>query len=205
MCVTSRCFARLLPVDSKGQQSREWRKGVVVADIFDVAQAIDERMDEPVGMMKLLKLLYFAQGWSLAWTGEELFADDAQAWDMGPVYPAVRNDLRYGGRARKRAADASRLTQRQHLIVDAVTDNYGNMSADGLSAITHSQAPWVEAYRRGRNSVIPKVEMLRDFSVQESPHVDSSVFPPPPKGGDPVVECEEIARDWADVLELLGR
>lgn len=39
--------------------------------------------------MKINKLLYFAQGHYLREYGEPLFDDGIEAWDHGPVIPAV--------------------------------------------------------------------------------------------------------------------
>ena len=39
--------------------------------------------------MKLEKLVYYSQAWSLAWDGEPLFNDDFQAWANGPVCPTL--------------------------------------------------------------------------------------------------------------------
>jgi uncharacterized phage-associated protein len=35
--------------------------------------------------MKLQKLLYYCQGWHLAWDGEPLFGEEFEAWLSGPV------------------------------------------------------------------------------------------------------------------------
>jgi len=40
--------------------------------------------DESLSPMKLQKLCYYAQGYALA-EGNELFSDDFQAWQHGPV------------------------------------------------------------------------------------------------------------------------
>jgi uncharacterized phage-associated protein len=39
--------------------------------------------------MKLQKMLYFANGWSLAFYNEPLINDECKAWEYGPVYPSV--------------------------------------------------------------------------------------------------------------------
>ncbi|MBD3689830.1 SocA family protein [Nanchangia anserum] len=109
-----------------------------MADIFDVAAAIDERLDRDAGAGKLCALLYLAQDWSLAWTGRELFADEAEAWERGLVFPIVRNDIKYDGETRLRAGDPARLSESERLMTEAVVDHYGHLSGADLSAITHS-------------------------------------------------------------------
>ena len=56
--------------------------------LIAVAEYILER-EGAISTMKLQKLLYFAQGWSLAITNEPLFEDDFEAWSSGPVLPAL--------------------------------------------------------------------------------------------------------------------
>nr|WP_223875344.1 type II toxin-antitoxin system antitoxin SocA domain-containing protein [Nanchangia anserum] len=155
--------------------------------------------------MKLLKLLYFAQGWSLAWTGRELFADEAEAWERGPVFPLVRKDVKYDRESRLRAGDPARLSESERLMTEAVADHYGHLSGADLSAITHSQAPWLDTYEPGRNATIDKLDMLRFFSVQESPRISGAFFPPPPVGGDMKADHARFVEKWAKTLELLGR
>ncbi|MBD5559274.1 MAG: DUF4065 domain-containing protein [Clostridia bacterium] len=39
----------------------------------------------PITTMKLQKLLYYAQVWSLVWDENELFPEKFEAWANGPV------------------------------------------------------------------------------------------------------------------------
>jgi uncharacterized phage-associated protein len=52
--------------------------------IVDVAEHILAEQGE-MSTMKLHKLLYFSQGWAMAWTGKPLFPEDFEAWASGPV------------------------------------------------------------------------------------------------------------------------
>lgn len=47
-----------------------------MSTIFDVAAAIEERLG-PLDEATLQAMLYLVQGWSLAWTGEAMFDDEA--------------------------------------------------------------------------------------------------------------------------------
>lgn len=53
---------------------------------LDVAQYILEQQG-PMPAMKLHKLLYYAQAWSLVWDDEPLFPERIEAWINGPVIP----------------------------------------------------------------------------------------------------------------------
>jgi hypothetical protein len=59
------------------------------SSIVDVAEYILRQHGE-MSTMKLQKLLYYCQGWSLAWTGEPLFPEDFEAWASGPVCRALQ-------------------------------------------------------------------------------------------------------------------
>ena len=55
-----------------------------MATVFDVAFYILDKLGD-MSTMKLQKLCYYAQAWSLAWDGVPLFNEDFQAWANGPV------------------------------------------------------------------------------------------------------------------------
>lgn len=59
-----------------------------MATVFDVAEYILQKLGE-VTTMKLQKLVYYCQAWSLVWDEQPLFEDDFQAWANGPVCPAL--------------------------------------------------------------------------------------------------------------------
>lgn len=63
-----------------------------MATVDDVAEWLLQRAaveGERLSMSKLQSLIYYAQGWSLAVTGEALFEDDILAGLDGPYVPAV--------------------------------------------------------------------------------------------------------------------
>ena len=96
--------------------------------------------------MKLQKLTYYAQAWSLVWDEEPLFPERFEAWANGPVCPDLYNAHRGeflivnepNGDPKKLGADAKGT-------VKAILQTYGEKSANWLSALTHSEDPWVEA------------------------------------------------------------
>jgi uncharacterized phage-associated protein len=108
--------------------------------------------NDPVTLMKLTKLLYFAHGLSLAFYAEPLINEEFEAWKFGPVLRSLYHQAKqYGSdRIRERlegdfGGDTSpkTLTHRQKHILDTVWKNYGHMPAFQLSAITHeSGSPW---------------------------------------------------------------
>lgn len=55
-----------------------------MATVYDVADYILGSCG-PMSAMKLQKLVYYAQAWSLVWDEQPLFPDDFEAWANGPV------------------------------------------------------------------------------------------------------------------------
>lgn len=113
--------------------------------VFDVAAYIVAKRGS-MSPMKLQKLVYYSQAWSLAWTGVPLFIERIEAWRDGPVVPALYQVHRklsiVDGLDR---GDASRLSLTQLETVDSVLSYYGTRSGKELSDLTHGEPPWLRA------------------------------------------------------------
>lgn len=114
----------------------------------DIAAYILSRRGEMTAM-KLQKLVYYAQAWSLVWDEEPLFEERIEAWANGPVvrelYNAHRGKFKVNDWPQ---GDPSRLSQVQRESVDAVLTYYGDKTSQWLSDLTHMEDPWRDA-RRG--------------------------------------------------------
>lgn len=113
-----------------------------------VASVIIARNVKPwTDAMSLQKLLYYAQAWHLAVTGEPLFDEQFKAYKDGPVVPQVRH-TRMEQSSRKRSGQdltGIELDELSSNLLDLVIASYGSMSAEELSALTHAERPWLEA------------------------------------------------------------
>ncbi len=56
-----------------------------MAQLNDVARYILELQGGEVSTMKLQKLMYYSQAWSLVWDEKPLFDAHIEAWANGPV------------------------------------------------------------------------------------------------------------------------
>lgn len=116
-----------------------------MATANDVAAYIMESV-RSCDSMKLQKLLYYSQGWSLAWDGNAMFDDPIEAWANGPVVRSVwenhRGQFTVSGWPH---GNSRNLTDSERETVDAVVDYYGEFSGRRLSDMTHAERPWVEA------------------------------------------------------------
>lgn len=118
----------------------------------DTLLAGGERMSKN----KLCKLLYYAEGCSLALTGESLFLDEITAWDYGPIVQSVFSyysdpyiakyclGIDYASAqkvgANKEVAD----------LLEQVFCTFGPYSAWGLSQMSMRETPWLEATNGGK-------------------------------------------------------
>ena len=99
----------------------------------------------PLPQMKLHKLLYYCQAWSVVWDKRPIFSDRIEAWTNGPVVPSLWADHRYEYTINEVGGDASKLDSDARDTADVVLTHYGTMSGLELSALTHRERPWQEA------------------------------------------------------------
>jgi len=119
-----------------------------MATVHDVAAYILRKRGK-MTTMKLQKLAYYAQAWSLVWDDRPLFRARIEAWAAGPVVPALYKVHRGQFKvSRWPEGDPARLGREERETVDAVLDFYGPKSSHWLSNLTHQERPW-RAARRG--------------------------------------------------------
>lgn len=116
-----------------------------MTNVFDVACYILEKQGEMTAM-KLQKLVYYAQAWSLVWDESPLFSEQIQAWANGPVIPALYEKHRGQFKVTTiDGGDAGNLSDNQKDTIDKVLEFYGNHTSHWLSDLTHSESPWLDA------------------------------------------------------------
>lgn len=120
--------------------------------------------------MKLQRLVFYCQAWSLAWDDKPLFAEDFEAWSNGAVCPELFerhkgmfeiSDGYFG------TADSSLFSADQIETMDAVIRDLSDKSPQWLGDLVRSERPWLEArdgYRPGEvcTKIIEK-ETMRDY------------------------------------------
>jgi uncharacterized phage-associated protein len=112
--------------------------------VHDVAAYILQLQGEMTAM-KLQKLVYYCQAWSLVWDEEPLFEEEIQAWVNGPVVPALYERHKGKFKVRSWNGNPSNLTDNQRDTIRKVLEFYGNKPSQVLSDLTHREAPWVDA------------------------------------------------------------
>ena len=114
------------------QYINEKKKEIIKITIFDVSSYILERLGR-ITAMKLQKLVYYCQAWSLVLDESPLFKENIEVWANTPVvkelyeahrgmYNLDKNDLPSG--------DFSRLDDNQKETIDIVLSFYGEKSIE---------------------------------------------------------------------------
>lgn len=130
----------------------------VANKILDIAKGKEIKLT----MMQLLKLVYIAHGWWLTFSdGKPLTSDSPQAWQYGPVHPAVYNAFRRNGSAHIQHKATDPDTGLEFIgefnsdiirVLDQVVESYGKLHAFRLSDMTHQMGtPWDQASKQWGN------------------------------------------------------
>lgn len=114
-------------------------------NVHDVAAYILKKQGE-MSAMKLQKLVYYSQAWSLVWDEKPLFKAKIEAWANGPVVRALYD--KHKGLFTVKTwpdGDRSKVTGEAKKTIDSVLDFYGDKSGQWLSELTHKERPWLDA------------------------------------------------------------
>ena len=106
----------------------------------------------PMTAMKLQKLVYYCQAWSLALDEKPLFKGKIQAWVYGPVvYDLFKlNQGKYEiDRIEHPEANPEEFDKDQRETINLVVRQYGAMDPESLKSLAHSEPPWRNARKRG--------------------------------------------------------
>lgn len=144
-----------------------------LVNVFDVANYILARK-RAMTAMKLQKLVYYCQAWSLVWDGEPLFPEKIEAWSNGPVVRELFNAHKGQFLVSPFASgDPNRLNDSQKGTVEAVLDYYGAKSSQWLSDLTHLEKPWREA----RAGIPDNVRSAWEITLASMEEYYSSLLP----------------------------
>jgi uncharacterized phage-associated protein len=140
--------------------------------VFDVAKYVLKKTG-PISTMKLQKLVYYCQAWSLVWDEKPLFPEEIQAWADGPVvyelWKSHRGKFQIGPSGLPKGS-ADRLCGEQRETIDAVVGGYGKLSGLQMSIMAHNEEPWKQA-RKGLPdgascSRVIDLDVMQEFYTQ---------------------------------------
>lgn len=134
-----------------------------------VVQRCNKDLHSSISNLKLQKILYFIQAAFLVTKNAKCFSEDIEAWDFGPVVPAVYYNYRVFGSSNIPVItklDCGFICDEDRKLLNEIIDECSDYSASYLVDVTHNQTPWKEAYSKpGRNNVI-STESIRDYFLE---------------------------------------
>ncbi len=115
-----------------------------MANINDVVAYVIQKTG-PITAMKLQKLVYYCQAWSLVWEDRPLFRSRIEAWANGPVVTSLYQKHRGQFKISTWDGDPNSISSSDASTIDAVIEFYGHQTSQWLSDLTHSEQPWKDA------------------------------------------------------------
>lgn len=119
----------------------------------------------PITHLKLQKLMYYAQGFSMARNDMKIFDECFEAWTHGPVcrklYDEYKEMSYYSITDEMVKGNPEIVIKRNKVfsVIKEVWMTFGTMSGKQLEMMTHRELPWREAIRKGRNTILSDWEM----------------------------------------------
>lgn len=111
---------------------------------------VDDMDAEKMTLLKLLKLLYYAEGCHLALNdGNSLFEEKILAWEHGPVVEEIYRE--YDNPYELPIPETSEIKAEDKHLLEQVFQVFGKYSAWALRNKTHEELPWLEATKNGQH------------------------------------------------------
>lgn len=128
-----------------------------VADYVILSLNSDE--DFALINLKLQKLMYYIQAWSLGINGEKMMEARFEAWVHGPVcrqlydrFKSTKSLYSTIDKEDVKNIDATNdITQEDKEFINYILENFARYSGPQLETMTHNEQPWIEA----RNGASP--------------------------------------------------
>jgi uncharacterized phage-associated protein len=132
----------------------------------DVAAYILSKSGESIDRTRLHMLLYYCQGWHLAWDKEPLFEEKIKAWIISPIVVELwLCEFRDYEASDFYDGDLEALSSSQKDSIDAVLLEYGDKSSQELKDSIHNGKPWFET-RRSLGSERGDVEITHELMIE---------------------------------------
>jgi len=120
--------------------------------------------EELISNMKLQKLLYYTQGFHIAFYDRKLFNEKIFHWAHGPVVPEIYFQYRECGNKAidyPTNTDFSDVDQQSLELINDVLDIYGQFSASALRNMSHEEPPWKQT--ANNEEITP--EILKEYFI----------------------------------------
>lgn len=142
--------------------------------VFDAAKRLCEKSGWSLTNLELQKLIYLAHMFHLGHHKEPLIKEHFEAWDYGPVQPALYHHIKVYG--------SSKVKSMFHLgnqidddgteakILDKVCAQLSSKPARWLVAVTHWQeGAWAKHYNsKSLGKIIPNDDVMKEYIDREN-------------------------------------
>lgn len=138
--------------------------------------------DYGVSNLKLQKILYFIQAYFLIQTNSPCFKELIEAWDFGPVVPAVykrykmyasadiltmKSYVSFDGndvwKSKRIRFNKINIKDEDKILINKVIDKFSEYSATDLVTLTQHQTPWIDSFSFSENNEISLDAIRRYF------------------------------------------
>lgn len=145
--------------------------------VHDLADYIIVKLDEAkigLSILKLQKLVYYAQAWRFALAEKSLFEGKFQAWVHGPVNRQLYDRFSVAHSMYdmlslhdvKPDFDLVAIPEEDRVHVDEILEAYARFSGPQLESMTHGEEPWIRA--RGDRKPSERCEVEIDEALMAS-------------------------------------
>lgn len=112
--------------------------------------------------LKLQKLLYYSQAWSMVILNKTLFDEDFQAWKSGPVLKSI-----WDKRDEKINIEI-KIPKKVLKLLQEIIEIYGDKSSFYLEILVQNEYPWIKArnnidFEKFCNNIITKDSMFKFY------------------------------------------
>ena len=142
--------------------------------VMSAAQTLGEESGWRLTPLEYQKTLYIAQMLHLGATGSQLFREEFEAWDLGPVVPYLYRSFRHLGRTPVPAGTWGKPFEWGTAEAFSISDAFvltRHLTPSQLVNLTHREGgAWSEFYQPGgANSTIPAAAIVREWQEFMAP------------------------------------
>lgn len=136
-----------------------------MATIYEVADHLLVKSPYGLSNRELQKLLYLAQGFYIARTGEPLFVEDFHAWRHGPVHSGIYHKFKaYGYQSINPPQEIKPLAPAVMAFIASIALAFSMTGQQNLIDFSHMDSPWASKYIPDANVLLTKEELGNYFA-----------------------------------------
>lgn len=109
---------------------------------------------------KLSKLLYYAQGTAIKYTGKTLFPEKIESSTRGPIVPEIHDEYKSYGTHLPVPSELPVFGKDVTVILQDVYEDYNHLSMSDLVHMSCSESPWIDT---PMNTIITIEKMKKHF------------------------------------------